>query len=104
MLRLTLVHFGHTVIEARKGRDGAVPARERRPGDHGHRDARERRPRGCDGASGTASCREDHRDLGCRQRGLSRLGPAMGAAKVLLKPFTNPRLMTAINGLLPDGI
>ena len=74
MLRLTLVHFGHTVIEV------VMELRERHPYVK------------VIAISGADS--GDYLDP-------ARL---MGAAKVLLKPFRNEVVMTPINDALPDGV
>ena len=73
MLRLTLVHFGHTVIEV------VMELRERHPYVK------------VIAISGADS--GDYLDS-------ARL---TGAAKVLLKPFSSDVLMAAINALLPGG-
>jgi YesN/AraC family two-component response regulator len=102
-LRLTLVHFGHTVIEARNGKEGMERFQ------HANVDLvitdivmPEK-----DGLEVVMELRERHSSVkiiaisGADSGDYLDSARLMGAAKVLLKPFTNERLMTAINGLLP---
>ena len=103
MLRLTLVHFGHTVIEARNGKEGLERFQ------HANVDLvitdivmPEK-----DGLEVLMELRERHPSVkiiaisGADSGDYLDSARLMGAAKVLLKPFTNERLMTAINALLP---
>jgi DNA-binding response OmpR family regulator len=108
MLRLTLTHFGHTVIEARNGKEGlelfrsagadllitdiVMPEKE--------------------GLEVLMELRRSHSRVkiiaisgGGRQNAEDYLHMAkrMGAAKVLAKPFSNEALLAAINELLADG-
>jgi CheY-like chemotaxis protein len=107
MLRETIEHFGHTVIEARNGKEGLERFQ------HANADLvitdivmpemdglevlmalRNRHPPVKVIAISGAQSVEDYLDS-------ARL---MGAAKVLLKPFGSEALMAAINKLLPgDG-
>jgi CheY-like chemotaxis protein len=109
MLRLTLAHFGHTVIEARNGKEGlelfktanadlvitdiVMPEKE---GLEVLIELRERQvpPVKIIAISG-----------GGRQKAgdYLRLAKLMGAARVLAKPFSNEVLIAAINELLPEG-
>ena len=104
MLRLTLEHFGHTVIEARNGDEGLARFQ------HANADLvvtdivmPEK-----DGLEVVMELRERHPAVkiiaisGADSGDYLDSARLMGAAKVLLKPFTNQRLMAAINGLLPD--
>lgn len=106
MLRLTLVHFGHTVIEARNGKEGlelfqhanadllitdiVMPEKE--------------------GLEVLMELRRSHSRVkiiaisgGGRQNAEDYLHMAkrMGAAKVLAKPFSTDVLIAAIDELLP---
>jgi len=108
MLRLTLTHFGHTVIEARNGREGlelfsqaetdlvitdiVMPEKE--------------------GLEVLMALR--HRDPPVKIIAISgggrvsatdylRIARQMGAAKVLAKPFSNRALIAAIDELLPGS-
>lgn len=106
MLRQTLAHFGHTVIEARNGKEGlslfphtnadllitdiVMPEME---GLELLMELRKRKPpikiiAISGGGRGTAA---DY----------LRTAKFMGAAKVLAKPFTNEALLAAINEVLP---
>jgi DNA-binding response OmpR family regulator len=109
MLRLTLIHFGHTVIEARNGREGlelfkranadlvitdiVMPEKE---GLEVLIELREKQipPVKIIAISG-----------GGRQKAgdYLRLAKLMGAARVLAKPFSNEVLLAAIDELLPNG-
>jgi CheY-like chemotaxis protein len=105
MLRLTLVHCGHTVIEARNGVEGLARFQ------HANADLvitdivmPEK-----DGLEVVMELRGNHpsvkiiaisgADSGGDYLDSARL---MGAAKVLLKPFTNEVLIAAINDVLPE--
>jgi YesN/AraC family two-component response regulator len=105
MLRLTLVHFGHTVIEARNGKQGLALFQ------HANADLvitdivmPEK-----DGLEVVMELREKHPSVkiiaisGVDSGDYLDSARLMGAAKVLLKPFTNDVLMAAINDLLPGG-
>jgi CheY-like chemotaxis protein len=107
VLQETLAHFGHTVIEARNGKEGlelfqhanvdlvitdiVMPERD---GLDVVRALREKDPPvniiAISGAGGRA---EDYLEL----------AHVMGAVKVLLKPFSTDVLMAAVNELLPAG-
>jgi DNA-binding response OmpR family regulator len=108
MLRQTLIHFGHTVIEARNGKEGlevfphanadllitdiVMPEKE--------------------GLEVLMELRKMHTSVkiiaisgGGRGGAMDYLRTAklMGAGKVLAKPFSNEALIAAINELLPGG-
>jgi len=109
MLRLTLIHFGHNVIEARNGKEGlelfkranadlvitdiVMPEKE---GLEVLIELREKQvpPVKIIAISG-----------GGRQNVVDNLKMAklLGAGRVLAKPFSNEALMAAINELLPGG-
>ena len=107
-LRLTLEHFGHTVIEARDGTEGLALFQHANadlvitdivmPEKEGFEVLRELRrthtPVKIIAISGAG------RDSGVAYLQTARL---MGAAKVLAKPFSADVLMAAINELLPGG-
>ncbi|HTJ79626.1 MAG TPA: response regulator [Rariglobus sp.] len=106
MLRLTLTHFGHTVIEACDGKEGltlfpgansdlvitdiVMPEKE---GLEVVMELRKRRP----------SVKIIVMSGGARNRsaGYLQTAKALGASTVLEKPFSNGDLLTAINQLLP---
>jgi DNA-binding response OmpR family regulator len=109
MLRLTLTHFGHTVIEADNGRKGLELF------EHAHADLvitdivmPEK-----EGIQVLIELRDKQVPPvkiiaisgGGRQNATDylRLARLMGAAKVLAKPFSNEVLIAAINELLPGG-
>jgi len=106
MLRLTLTHFGHTVIEARNGREGldlfpdanadlvitdiVMPEKE---GLEVVMELKKRQPAAkiiaiSGGTRNRSSC-------------YLHIAKALGASKVLEKPFSNEDLLDAINKLLP---
>lgn len=108
MLRKTLVHFGHTVIEARNGKEGlelfpqaradliitdiVMPEKE---GIEVLMELRTKQPPVkiiaiSGGGRGSAV---DY----------LHIAQQLGAAKVLAKPFANEVLMAAINELLAEG-
>jgi CheY-like chemotaxis protein len=108
ILSLTLAHFGHTVTEARNGREGLELFNQSgadliitdivMPGKDGLEFLMELR----------------HRPTHVKIIAISgggRIGPEdylntaklMGAAKVLAKPFSNDVLMAAVNELLPGA-
>lgn len=110
MLRLTLIHFGHTVIEARDGKEGlrlfpsanadllitdiVMPEKE---GLEVLMELRKVKPpvkiiaiSGGGRTSGATS--------------YLHLAKLMGAAKVLEKPFANDVLIAAIDELLATGV
>jgi DNA-binding response OmpR family regulator len=106
MLRETLEHFGHTVIEARNGKEGLERFQ------HANADLvitdvvmPEK-----DGLEVLVALRNTHptvkliaisgADSGEDYLDSARL---MGAAKVLLKPFKSEELMAVIQNLLPGG-
>jgi len=109
MLRLTLIHFGHTVIEARNGKEGlelfkhanadlvitdiVMPEKEGLEVLIGLRE-RQVPPVKIIAMSG-----------GGRQKAADylRLAKLMGAARILAKPFSNEVLIAMIDELLPNG-
>jgi CheY-like chemotaxis protein len=109
MLRQILIHFGHTVLEARDGKEGmkmfpharadlvitdiVMPEKE--------------------GLEVLMELRREQPPVKIIAMSGGGLGMAtdylhtaklMGAAKVLTKPFSNEVLMAAINELLPEGL
>ena len=107
-LRLTVEHFGHTVIEARDGTEGLALFQHANadlvitdivmPEKEGFEVLRELRrthpPVKIIAISGAGP------DSGA---GYLQTAKLMGAAKVLAKPFSADVLMAAINELLPGG-
>ena len=109
MLRLTLTHFGHTVIEARNGKEGLELFKPAKvdlvitdivmPEKEGLEVLMELRTKQLPmvkviaiSGGGRMSARDNLH--------MARL---LGAGKVLTKPFSNEVLIAAINELLPDG-
>jgi CheY-like chemotaxis protein len=108
MLRLTLTHFGHTVIEARNGKEGldlfrsagadllitdiVMPEKEGLEVLMELRRSQSRVKIIAISGGGRQNA-EDYLHMAKR----------MGAAKVLAKPFSNEALLAAINELLADG-
>ena len=103
-LRLTLEHFGHTVIEARNGTEGLALFQ------HANADLvitdivmPEK-----DGLEVLMELRGKHPSVkiiaisGADSGDYLDSARLMGAAKVLLKPFTNEVLIAAINDVLPE--
>ena len=108
MLRLTLAHHGHTVIEARNGKEGlerfapaaadllitdiVMPEQE---GLGVLMELRKRQP----------PVKIIAISGGGQQSAVDYLHMAklLGATKVLAKPFSNEALMAAVNELLPNG-
>ncbi len=106
MLRLTLIHFGHTVVEARNGKEGldlfesvkadliitdiVMPEKE---GLQVLMELRKKQP----------PVKVIAISGGGRQGGTDylRIAKLMGASAVLSKPFSNDALIAAINALLP---
>ena len=107
-LRLTLTHFGHTVIEARNGKEGMqlfphaaadlVITDIVMPEKEGLEVLMELRtqvpPVKVIAISGGGRVSPDD---------YLRIAEKMGAAKVLAKPFSNADLMAAIDALLSSG-
>jgi CheY-like chemotaxis protein len=108
MLRLTLIHFGHTVIEACDGRQGlklfphanpdlvitdiVMPEQE---GLGVLMELREKQPP-VKIIAMSGGGRVNAKDY-------LRIAKQLGAARVLSKPFPNEELITAINELLAGG-
>jgi len=102
MLRLTLAHFGHTVIEARDGKEGlelfqhanvdllitdiVMPEKE---GLEVLMELRKRQP--------------PVKIIAISGGDYLHMAKLMGAAKVLAKPFSTDVLIAAVNELLPAG-
>jgi CheY-like chemotaxis protein len=109
MLRLTLAHFGHTVIEARNGKEGLAMFKTAQV-DLVITDIVMPEK---DGLAVLTALRTKQLPPvkiiaisgGGRQSAVENLKMAklLGAAKVLAKPFSNEVLIAAINELLPDG-
>jgi DNA-binding response OmpR family regulator len=109
MLRLTLAHFGHTVIDARNGKEGLALFKEANadliitdimmPDKDGLEVLRELRKKHVSPVKIIAI------SGGGRQSAADNLKMAklLGASKVLAKPFSNEMLMAAINELLPGS-
>jgi len=109
MLRLTLAHFGHTVIEARNGKEGLQLFKPEdvdlvitdivMPEIEGLEVLWKLRTRQVPPVKIIAI------SGGGKQSVANNLKMAklMGAAKVLAKPFSNEVLIAAINELLPSG-
>lgn len=108
MLRLTLAHFGHVVIEACNGKEGL----ELYPGANADlviTDIIMPETEGLEVVMELGKQRPPAKIIaisgGTRNRsaGYLRTAKALGAAKVLAKPFSNGELMTAVNELLAAG-
>ena len=109
MLRLTLIHFGHTVMEARNGKEGLELFRRANadlvitdivmPEKEGLEVLIELRERQVPPVKVIAI------SGGGRQKATEylRLAKLMGAARVLAKPFSNEALLAAIDELLPNS-
>jgi len=109
MLRLTLIHFGHTVIEARNGREG-LELFKRANADLVITDIVMPEKEGLEvliklRAKQVPLVKIIAISGGGRQKAAEylRLATLMGAARVLAKPFSNEVLIAAINELLPNG-
>jgi CheY-like chemotaxis protein len=110
MLRLTLVHFGYTVIEARNGKEGLALFKEanadlvitdivmpEKEGLEVLMELRRKQPPPVKIIAISGGARVNIADN-------LRMAKLLGAAKVLTKPFSNEALIAAINELLPgDG-
>jgi DNA-binding response OmpR family regulator len=109
MLCLTLTHFGHTVIEARNGKEGLELFKQAdpelvitdivMPEKEGFTVLRELRTKQVPlvkviaiSGGGKQSAAD-----------ILRMAKLLGAAKVLAKPFSNEALIAAINELLPNS-
>jgi CheY-like chemotaxis protein len=108
MLRQTLAHFGHTVIEARNGKEGL----ELFPDAHADLLITDIVMPEKEGLEVLMELRKKQPPVkiiaisgGGRQGATDLLHVAklMGAAKVLAKPFSNEDLIMAINELVPGG-
>ncbi|HXB02994.1 MAG TPA: response regulator [Opitutaceae bacterium] len=109
MLRLTLIHFGHNVIEARNGKEG-LELFKRANADLVITDIVMPEKEGLEvliklRANQVPPVKIIAISGGGRQKAADylRMAKLMGAARVLAKPFSNEVLIAAINELLPDG-
>jgi DNA-binding response OmpR family regulator len=109
MLRLTLIHFGHNVIEARNGKEG-LELFKRANADLVITDILMPEKEGLEVLSELRKKQVSPVKIiaisgGGRQkaRDYLRLAKLMGASRVLAKPFSTEALIAAINELLPDG-
>jgi DNA-binding response OmpR family regulator len=109
MLRLTLVHFGYTVIEARNGKEGIALFKEANadlvitdivmPEKEGLEVVMELRTKQVPPVKIIAISGGARRNVSDNLH----MAKLLGAAKVLAKPFSNEVLIAAINELLPGG-
>ena len=106
MLRLTLIHFGHTVIEACNGKQGM----ERFPGSNVDLVITDIVMPEKEGLEVLMELKKHRTPVkiiaisgGSRNRneGYLQAAKLLGASKVLLKPFSNEALLAAIHDLLP---
>jgi CheY-like chemotaxis protein len=109
MLRQTLTHFGHTVIEARNGKEGLNLF----PGARADLVITDIVMPEKEGLEVLMELRQEQPPvkiiaMSGGGRGMAadylRTAKLMGAAKVLTKPFSNEVLMAAINELVPEGL
>jgi DNA-binding response OmpR family regulator len=109
MLRLTLIYFGHTVIEARNGKEGLELFKTANadlvitdivmPEKEGLEVLIELRGKQVPPVKIIAISGGGRRKVA----DYLRLAKLMGAARVLAKPFSNEALLAAIDELLPNG-
>jgi CheY-like chemotaxis protein len=109
MLRLTLVHFGYIVIEARDGKEGLALFKEANadlvitdivmPEKEGLEVLMELRTRQVPPVKIIAISGGARVNIADNLR----MAKLLGAAKTLTKPFSNEALIAAINELLPGG-
>jgi DNA-binding response OmpR family regulator len=109
MLRLTLIHFGHNVIEARNGKEG-LELFKRANADLVITDIVMPEKEGLEvliklRAKQVPLVKIIAISGGGQQKAAEylRLAKLMGAARVLAKPFSNEALLAAIDELLPGG-
>jgi CheY-like chemotaxis protein len=108
MLRLTLTHFGHTVIEARDGKAG-LKLLPQANADLVMTDIVMPEKDGIEVILELKNIRPNLKIIamsgGARISAATHLLAArqLGAAKILSKPFTNEALIAAIGELLPDA-
>jgi CheY-like chemotaxis protein len=108
MMRLTLAHFGHTVTEARDGREG-LKLFDQTNADLVITDIVMPEADGLEVLMAVTKRRPDLRIIaisgGGRQNAGDHLRVAklLGATKVLAKPFSTEALMVAVNETLADG-
>jgi two-component system, response regulator, stage 0 sporulation protein F len=108
MLSLTLNHFGHTVIEARNGKEGLKLFAQLQP-DLVITDMMMPEMEGFEVLLELRKVRPPVKIIamsGGTRYGAAeylRMAELMGAAKSLAKPFSNETLRAAIDGLLPGG-
>jgi CheY-like chemotaxis protein len=109
MLRQTLTHFGHTVIEARNGKEGLNLF----PGARADLVITDIVMPEKEGLEVLMELRQEQPPvkiiaMSGGGRGMAadylRTAKLMGAAKVLTKPFSNEVLMAAINELVPERL
>ena len=106
MLRLTLAHFGHTVIEAKNGKIGLelFPTSN---ADLVITDLVMPEKEGIEVLAALRAAKSTVKVIaisgGGRQRAAEylRMATLLGAARVLAKPFSTEALMAAVNELLP---
>jgi CheY-like chemotaxis protein len=109
VLRLTLAHLGHTVIEARNGKEGLALFKEAdvdlvitdivMPEKEGLEVLMELRTRQLPPVKIIAISGGARVNIADNLR----MAKLLGAAKVLTKPFSNEAMIAAINELLSDG-
>ncbi len=106
MLRLTLSHFGHTVIEARNGKEG-LDLFPNAGADLVITDIVMPEKEGIEVLMVLLKVKPTVKIIAMSGGGRGsaadylRIASQLGAAKVLTKPFLNETLMAAINELLP---
>jgi CheY-like chemotaxis protein len=109
VLREILVHFGHTVIEARNGTDG-LALFQQAPADLLITDIVMPEKEGIEVLMALRSKRPPVKIIAISGAGPDsgagylQTAKLMGVAKVLAKPFSADALMAAINDLLPGGV
>jgi DNA-binding response OmpR family regulator len=109
MLRLTLIHFGHTVIEARNGKEG-IELFKRANADLVITDIVMPEKEGLEVLVELRKKQVPPVKIiamsgGGRQKAADylRLAELMGAARILAKPFSHEVLIAMIDELLPNG-
>ena len=102
MLCLTLDHFGHTVIEARNGKEG-LALFQHANADLLITDIVMPEKEGLEVLMELRKKNPPVKIIAISGSDYLHMAKLMGAAKVLAKPFSNEVLIAAINDLLPDG-
>jgi CheY-like chemotaxis protein len=108
VLYLTLVHYGHNVVEASNGREGLDRFRETKP-DLVITDIVMPEKEGFEVLMKLRRKNPALKIIAISGGGLHNAAhylhtaKLLGAAKVLAKPFSNETLMAAVNELLPGG-